>query len=81
MRPRGTAHADQQPRGPHARVTPCQITVPALVAIGDRDERSDADELAALLCDARFVRVPGGHESAFTAPELAVAMAEFLAER
>jgi pimeloyl-ACP methyl ester carboxylesterase len=58
-----------------------QITIPALVAIGDRDERSDADELAALLCDARFVRVPGGHESAFTAPELAVAMAEFLAER
>jgi pimeloyl-ACP methyl ester carboxylesterase len=58
-----------------------QITVPALVAIGDRDERSDADELAALLGDARFVRVPGGHESAFTAPELAVAMAAFLAER
>jgi pimeloyl-ACP methyl ester carboxylesterase len=58
-----------------------QITVPALVAIGDRDERSDADELAALLRDARFVRVPGGHESAFTAPELAVAMTEFLAER
>jgi pimeloyl-ACP methyl ester carboxylesterase len=58
-----------------------QITIPALVAIGDRDERSDADELAALLCDARFVRVPGGHESAFTAPELAAAMAAFLAER
>jgi pimeloyl-ACP methyl ester carboxylesterase len=58
-----------------------QITIPALVAIGDRDERSDADELAALLCDARFVRVPGGHESAFTAPELAAAMTAFLAER
>lgn len=58
-----------------------QITVPALVAIGDRDERSDADELAALLYGARFVRVPGSHESAFTAPELAAAMAEFLAER
>jgi pimeloyl-ACP methyl ester carboxylesterase len=26
-----------------------QITIPTLVAIGDRDERSDADELAALL--------------------------------
>jgi pimeloyl-ACP methyl ester carboxylesterase len=37
-----------------------QITIPALVAIGDRDERSDAGELAALLRDARFVRVPGG---------------------
>jgi pimeloyl-ACP methyl ester carboxylesterase len=58
-----------------------QITVPALVAIGDQDERSDADELAALLRDARFVRVPGGHESAFTAPELAAAMTAFLAER
>ena len=58
-----------------------QITIPALVAIGDRDERSDADELAARLGDARFVRVPGGHESAFAAPELASAMAAFLAGR
>jgi pimeloyl-ACP methyl ester carboxylesterase len=58
-----------------------QITIPALVAIGDRDERADADELAALLPDARFARVPGSHESAFTAPELAAAMAAFLAER
>jgi pimeloyl-ACP methyl ester carboxylesterase len=58
-----------------------QITIPALVAIGDQDERSDADELAALLRDARFVRVPGSHESAFTAPELAAAMTAFLAER
>ena len=58
-----------------------QITIPVLVAIGDRDERSDADELAALLCDARFVRVPGDHESAFAASELAAAIAAFLAER
>ena len=58
-----------------------QITIPALVAIGDRDERADADELAALLPSARFVRVPGSHESAFTAPELAAAMAAFLTER
>jgi pimeloyl-ACP methyl ester carboxylesterase len=58
-----------------------QITIPALVAIGDRDERSDADELAALLCDARFVRVPGDHQSAFTAPELTAAMTAFFAER
>ena len=57
-----------------------RITVPTLVAIGDRDERADADELAALLRDGRFVRVPGGHESAFAAPELAAAMAAFLAE-
>lgn len=58
-----------------------QITIPALVAIGDKDERSDADELAALLHDARFARVPGDHGSAFAAPELIAAIAAFLAER
>ncbi|MCX4099162.1 alpha/beta fold hydrolase [Nocardia sp. alder85J] len=57
-----------------------QITVPVLVAIGDRDERADADELAALLPNATFVRVPGDHGSAFVAPELATAIIEFLAE-
>jgi pimeloyl-ACP methyl ester carboxylesterase len=56
-----------------------QITIPALVAIGDQDERSDAGELAALLGDARFVRVPGSHGSALAAPELAAAMTAFLA--
>jgi pimeloyl-ACP methyl ester carboxylesterase len=58
-----------------------QITTPALVAIGDEDERSDAGELAALLHDARFVRVPGNHGTAMTAPELAAAMTAFLAGR
>jgi pimeloyl-ACP methyl ester carboxylesterase len=58
-----------------------QITIPMLVAIGDQDERSDADKLAALLHDARFVRVPGDHGSAMAAPELTAAMAAFLAER
>ena len=57
-----------------------QITTPTLVAIGDQDERSDADELAALLPDARFVRVPGDHGSALSAPELTAAMLAFLAE-
>ncbi|WP_256461951.1 alpha/beta fold hydrolase [Nocardia alni] len=55
-----------------------RITVPTLVAIGDRDERSDADELAALMRNARFIRVPGDHASAFVAPELATALVEFL---
>lgn len=55
------------------------ITVPTLVAIGDRDERDDADRLAALLPDARFCRVPGDHWGAFVAPELATAIVEFLA--
>jgi pimeloyl-ACP methyl ester carboxylesterase len=58
-----------------------RITIPTLVAIGDQDERADADELAALLPDARFIRVPGGHESAFTAPEFVAAIAAFLSER
>jgi pimeloyl-ACP methyl ester carboxylesterase len=58
-----------------------QITMPTLVAIGDLDERADADKLAALIPDARFVRVPGDHGSAFAAPELAGAVAAFLARR
>jgi len=58
-----------------------QITIPTLVAIGDQDERSDADKLAALVPGAQFVRVPGDHGSALVAPELAAAMAAFLAER
>jgi pimeloyl-ACP methyl ester carboxylesterase len=58
-----------------------QIAIPTLVAIGEKDERSDADELAALLRDARLVRVPGDHGSAFAAPELTAAIAAFLAER
>ena len=55
-----------------------RITVPTLVLIGDEDERSDADELAALLGDARFVRVPGDHGGAFVAPEFGASIAEFL---
>ena len=58
-----------------------QIAVPTLVAIGDRDERSDADQLASLLQNARFVCVPGDHGSALVAPELATAIVEFLATR
>ena len=58
-----------------------QIAIPALVAIGEKDERSDAGELAAMLHNARFVRVPGDHGSAFAAPELSAAIAAFLTER
>ena len=58
-----------------------RITVPTLVAIGAEDERSDADKLAALLPDARFVRVPGDHAGAFAAPELAAEIIAFLAGR
>jgi pimeloyl-ACP methyl ester carboxylesterase len=58
-----------------------QITTPTLVVIGDRDERSDADQLASRLPAGQFVSVPGGHESAFTAPEFAAALSAFLANR
>ena len=61
---------------PEAALT--QITVPTLVAIGDHDERSDADQLAALLQNAQFVSVPGDHASALVAPELAAAISDFL---
>ena len=57
-----------------------RITTPTLVVIGDRDERSDADELAALLPAGRFARVPGGHGSAFAAPELAAVIKAFLTD-
>jgi len=55
-----------------------QNAVSTLVAIGDRDERSDADQLASLLPNARFVCVPVDHGSALVAPELATAIVEFL---
>lgn len=58
-----------------------QVAVPTLVAIGDQDERSDAGQLAALLPNARLVRVPGDHASALSAPELTVAIRAFLAGR
>jgi len=58
-----------------------RITTPTLVVIGDRDERSDADELAALLPAGRYVRVPGGHGDAFAAPEFAAAIKTFLTDR
>jgi pimeloyl-ACP methyl ester carboxylesterase len=56
-----------------------RITTPTLVVIGDQDERSDADELAALLPAGRFARVPGGHGGAFAAPEFAAVIKAFLA--
>ena len=58
-----------------------EIAVPTLVLIGEQDERSDADELAGLLGDAQFARVPGDHGTAFTAPEYTAAIRDFLAER
>jgi pimeloyl-ACP methyl ester carboxylesterase len=55
-----------------------RITIPTLIVIGDRDERSDADELAALLPNGRYVTLPGDHGSSITAPEFAAAITDFL---
>ena len=57
-----------------------RITTPTLVVIGDQDERSDADELAALLPAGRYARVPGGHGDAFAAPEFGAAIMTFLTD-
>jgi len=83
------SQADADPRtmlhvldslAPTPQVALRSITVPTLVAIGEQDERTDADKLAALLHDARFVHVPGDHASALVAPELTAAIVEFLTE-
>jgi pimeloyl-ACP methyl ester carboxylesterase len=58
-----------------------QITIPTLVVIGDQDDRSDADELAALLPAGRYVRVPGDHGGSFATPEFAAVLTEFLTDR
>jgi pimeloyl-ACP methyl ester carboxylesterase len=58
-----------------------RIATPTLVVIGDRDERSDADELAALLPAGRFARVPGDHGDSFAAPEFGAALTTFLTDR
>jgi len=58
-----------------------RIAIPTLVVIGDRDERSDADKLAAVLPSGRFARVPGSHVDAFAAPEFATVIKGFLSDR
>ena len=56
------------------------ITMPTAVICGDEDhDNGSAEELAALLPDARYVEVPGGHLSSVTKPELGDAIVGFLA--
>lgn len=56
-----------------------RITHPVLVVSGaDDDDNGSSAELAAVLPDARYVEVPGGHMSAVTRRELGQAMAAFL---
>jgi pimeloyl-ACP methyl ester carboxylesterase len=55
------------------------IAVETLVAVGDQDHtHASAEELAAALPSARFVRVPGNHFTALTSPEFAAAVTSFL---
>lgn len=55
------------------------IDVPTLVVAGQRDnDNGSADTLAAMMADARAVRVPGDHLSAVMEPALAEAVAGFL---
>ncbi|MBU7581176.1 MAG: alpha/beta fold hydrolase [Porphyrobacter sp.] len=56
------------------------ITMPTAVICGDEDrDNGSAPDLAALLPDARYIEVPGGHMNSVTRPELGEAIAEFLA--
>src|SRR5262245_11643025 len=55
------------------------IDTPVLVVSGDQDnDNGSAEELAALLPNARAQRTPGNHLSAVNAPELAQAIVAFL---
>lgn len=55
------------------------LDTPILVVSGDEDnDNGSAEELAALLPNARAMRTPGNHLSAVNAPELAQAIVEFL---
>lgn len=56
------------------------ITMPCAVICGDEDEdNGSAEDLAALLPDAHYVEVPGGHLNSVTKPELGEAIVRFLA--
>ena len=56
------------------------IAIPTLVLQGaDDHDNGEAEDLAALLPNARFVEIPGNHMSAVTKPDLGRAIADFLA--
>jgi pimeloyl-ACP methyl ester carboxylesterase len=56
------------------------ITMPIAVICGDEDrDNGSAEDLAALLPDARYVEVPGTHMGSVTKPELGIAITDFLA--
>jgi len=56
------------------------ITIPTLVICGERDQdNGSARDLAALLAQATYVEVPGGHLDSATKPELGEGIVRFLA--
>lgn len=56
------------------------ITMPTAVICGDEDQdNGSAEDLAALLPDARYIAVPGTHMNSVTKPDLGIAIADFLA--
>ena len=55
------------------------LTMPTLVVCGDQDQdNGSAEELVAVLPDARLTTIPGTHMSSVTRPELGEAIAAFL---
>lgn len=55
------------------------VNVPTLVICGDRDQdNGSAQDLAALLPDATYVEIPGGHLDSATKPELGEGIVRFL---
>ena len=57
-----------------------RIAIPTLVLSGEEDSDNGSPEaLAALLPNAEYRAVPGGHMSAVIKPDLGLAMADFLA--
>ncbi|AOL95076.1 alpha/beta fold hydrolase [Porphyrobacter sp. LM 6] len=56
------------------------VTMPTLVICGDKDQdNGSAQDLAALLPDARYEAIPGGHLDSATKPELGEGIVSFLA--
>ena len=59
--------------------TLANITCPALVISGDRDEdNGSSQDLAALLANATYAEIPGGHLDSATKPELGEGIVRFL---
>ncbi|MEQ5786439.1 alpha/beta fold hydrolase [Erythrobacter sp. NFXS35] len=57
------------------------ITMPAAAICGaEDDDNGSAEELAAMLPDARYIEVPGSHLNSVTKPEMGEAIVSFLSE-